>query len=404
MGSMPYSHPEREIIMPRRSAPLYRLHKASGRATVTIDGRDIYLGPHGSPESLALYDELVRAHLRQQAETDRKRRSDLIAAELEKSAGRVDWTVAELVLRYLPHVRGHYVKAGVQTSQVGLIEAALGVLVAKSGELDASRFGPLALKACRDEFVARGHTRNEANRRTRLIVQMFRWCTEQELVQETVWSALRSVKALQRGRTTAPDKAPITPATDADVEAALPHMPRPVAAMVRIQALAGLRPGEVIMMRPEDIDMTGAVWEYTPATHKTEHRGGRRVIMIGPKAQGIIREFLRPRIGVFEPGQPTSPYVFPPEFDRKPRCDRKREPGDRYTVNSYRRAIARACARAGVPEFGPNRLRHSAATRIRRELGLDVARALLGHTDVSTTTIYAERDDTLARAAMEKFG
>jgi integrase len=391
--------------MPRRSTPLYRHHKASGRAIVHIDGRDIYLGPYDSPESRALYEELVRAHLKQRTEAERKRRSDLIACELEKSAGRVDSTVAELVLAYLPHVRGHYRKGGEQTSQVGLIEAALGVLVAKSGELDASRFGPLALKACRDEFVARGHTRNEANRRTRLIVQMFRWCTEQELVQETVWSALRSVKALQRGRTTAPDKPPIKPAPESDIQATLPHLPRPVAAMVRIQALAGLRPGEIVAMRPEEIDMTtGAVWEYTPATHKTEHRGGRRVAMLGPQAQAIIKEFLRPKIGVFEPGQSTSPYVFPPEFGRKPRSDRKREPSDRYSVTSYRRAIARACDRAGVPEWSPNQLRHSAATRIRRELGLDVARALLGHTDVNTTTIYAERDDSLARAAMEKLG
>jgi len=28
--------------------PSYRLHKPSGRGVVTLDGRDIYLGPHGS--------------------------------------------------------------------------------------------------------------------------------------------------------------------------------------------------------------------------------------------------------------------------------------------------------------------------------------------------------------------
>ena len=35
--------------MPFRT-PSYRLLKSSGQAVVTIDGRDHYLGKHGSPE------------------------------------------------------------------------------------------------------------------------------------------------------------------------------------------------------------------------------------------------------------------------------------------------------------------------------------------------------------------
>ena len=47
--------------MPRRtrSVPSYRLHKPSGRAVVTLNGRDHYLGPWNSPESSAEYDRLV---------------------------------------------------------------------------------------------------------------------------------------------------------------------------------------------------------------------------------------------------------------------------------------------------------------------------------------------------------
>ena len=47
--------------MPRLSLrpPKYRKHKASGQALVTLNGRDFYLGPHGSPESRADYDRLV---------------------------------------------------------------------------------------------------------------------------------------------------------------------------------------------------------------------------------------------------------------------------------------------------------------------------------------------------------
>ncbi len=39
--------------------PKYALHKASGQARVTLGDRDHYLGKHGSPESLELYDRLV---------------------------------------------------------------------------------------------------------------------------------------------------------------------------------------------------------------------------------------------------------------------------------------------------------------------------------------------------------
>jgi hypothetical protein len=34
-----------------REVPAYRLHRRSGQAVVTLDGRDFYLGIHGSPES-----------------------------------------------------------------------------------------------------------------------------------------------------------------------------------------------------------------------------------------------------------------------------------------------------------------------------------------------------------------
>jgi integrase len=40
--------------MPRlqiNQAPSYRLHRQSGQAIVTFNGRDVLLGAHGSPES-----------------------------------------------------------------------------------------------------------------------------------------------------------------------------------------------------------------------------------------------------------------------------------------------------------------------------------------------------------------
>jgi hypothetical protein len=46
--------------MPRliHSNPSYRKHRASGQAVVTIDGKDIYLGPHGTKASRNEYDRV----------------------------------------------------------------------------------------------------------------------------------------------------------------------------------------------------------------------------------------------------------------------------------------------------------------------------------------------------------
>ena len=82
------------------------------------------------------------------------------------------------------------------------------------------------------------------------------------------------------------------PVSAAIVEATLPFLSQTVADMVRLQRLTGARPGEICAMRPGDIDRSGEVWKYTPAEHKTEHHGHRRLIIIGPKGQAILHPYL----------------------------------------------------------------------------------------------------------------
>src|SRR5687768_4156937 len=51
--------------MPRlvEALPKYRKHKASGQAVVTLNGRDHYLGPHGTKASKTKYDRLCGEYL-----------------------------------------------------------------------------------------------------------------------------------------------------------------------------------------------------------------------------------------------------------------------------------------------------------------------------------------------------
>ena len=89
---------------------------------------------------------------------------------------------------------------------------------------------------------------------------------------------------------------------------------------------------------------------------------------------------------------------------KKRRAQPRKVPNEAYTVGSYRRAIKRGCEAAGVAPWAPNQLRHAAATRIRKELGLDAARVVLGHRSAAMTEVYAELDKQKALRVMEELG
>ncbi len=78
---------------------------------------------------------------------------------------------------------------------------------------------------------------------------------------------------------------------------------------------------------------------------------------------------------------------------------------DRYNTASYRRSITRACVAAQISEWSPHQLRHNAATRLRREFGIDLAATILGHRLGSQVTeIYAEANVSKAKAVVAKVG
>ena len=78
--------------------------------------------------------------------------------------------------------------------------------------------------------------------------------------------------------------------------------------------------------------------------------------------------------------------------------------GQHCTTDSYRRAIERACRKAGVSVWTPHRLRHNAATFIRRESGIEAAQIMLGHARADVTQIYAEVNQEKAITIAEKIG
>ena len=91
------------------------------------------------------------------------------------------------------------------------------------------------------------------------------------------------------GQSLAPDRPRVTVAPVADVEWAYPYLhPRePVRAIyeaiLRVQLLTGMRPGELCRLTPGQLDRTADVWVYAPAGHKNRHRGKRRAVDVGPR-------------------------------------------------------------------------------------------------------------------------
>src|SRR5262249_48069796 len=158
--------------------------------------------------------------------------------------------------------------------------------------------GPLALKAVRQTMVEAGLCRGVINQRGGRVRRVFRWAVGNELVPSTVLQGLQAVRGLQRGRSQARGAEPVKAGPGPFVNATLPFLLPPVAAMVSLQLVTGMRPGEVAILRGIDLDMTGPVWLYRPGsdrgpegTHKTAYRGHRRVIPIGPRGQQIIRQW-----------------------------------------------------------------------------------------------------------------
>jgi integrase len=251
-----------------------------------------------------------------------------------------------------------------------------------------------------------------------------------------------------QGRTEAKELPPVLPVADGAVNATLGHLPPIVADMVRLQRLTGCRPEEICTIRPCDVDTAGEVWSYRPESHKTQHHGRERVIFIGPKGQEVLRPYLLrdKSSSCFSPLESeqkrlTAAHeerITPLNHGNAPGTNRKRKPkrnpGERYTSASYRRAISRACEIAfqmpaelqkkpagETPEqraqrlklarewraehcWAPNQLRHSAATEIRKKFGLEAAQVTLGHSAANVTQVYAERDLQKAAHVMAQVG
>lgn len=341
----------------RNSAPSYVLHKQSGRGrlgwtdSLGIRHQKLLPGPFGSPESLA-----AKARLE----------LELATSPAGAPPNPETPTVAEVLVAYLDFAEQHYRdQEGNPTDEVRHLKATIRPLRELYGESLATEFGPLALKAVRQKFVEQKWCRKTVNARVERIRRIFKWAVAEELVPPSVHQALAAVSGLQRGRTPARESEPVGPVDDSMVDATLAHLNRHVRGLVEFQRLTGCRPGEACRVRRCDIDMSGSVWLYKPAYHKTAWKGKSRTVAIGPKGQELLKEFFTPGIEdfLFSPRRAVEEQIAARSASRKtPRyashmkrnetkrvgAKRKRSPAERYNRIGYLRAIIRRAFTARV--------------------------------------------------------
>ena len=343
-------------------------------AAVYHQGKTIYLGAYGSPESKVAYTRFVAEY------------KAGVAPYFPEDKETV--TVKELVLSFLEHVQGT-----ITPQSFGHNRSAIRALLELYGDDTlVGDFTPKCLKLFRQEIInSKRLCRNMINNHVRRIVSMFTWGVGEELVQSQTEAALKAIKPLPEGYPGTFDHPEREDVPDSVIIRTLPFMLPIIRVMVKIQRLTGMRPGEVFKMKVGEIDKKTdpELWLYRLPTHKTQKKTKRKkVVPLSKLEQELIAPYLEnknPDAAVFS--HRTA------QTKKGARCN------EFYNKDSYRNAVLAAIETANktlpddekIPHWTPYQLRHSASSAMEVEEGIDEAQALLGHTTPNTTARYNHR-------------
>lgn len=341
------------------------------------------------------------------------------------------YTVNKLAAAYREHAATLYRKAGEATSHLDTVNAALDAMTTTYNGLPVDEVGAPEIKRLVDSMIVgadrHGVTRARSiytvNGRLRIIKQAFRWARLYGLVSKETAYDVSIVPPLRAGRTEAKSPRKVLPVPEAILDATIAAATPTIADMIRALLLTGMRPGELCALRACDVERDGDVWLYRPATHKTEHHGKERIILIGPLAQAILKPYIDRRTKLSE-------YVFLPAEAHRERLEQcgfgkvmayqlsrsTFKPGRCFKHDTFYGQVCRTCDRAFDADgtkrkaknythrWHPHRLRHNAATRVREQFGIEAAKDLLGHSSLSTAMIYAERSMDRMKEIARKAG
>jgi integrase len=364
-----------------RACPPLKPHptKGTGYCRWWVDGqeRTKQFGPWGSDECVRRYQQFQHAWA--------------AGTTLLPDAAA---SVADLVLAWLDYCERTYRKRGRVTSEYHCNRAAMKHLNRLCGAEPAADFTGRKLRAVREAMIAETWSRKTINDHCARIVRAFGWASTESLVPVAVHQSLALVETLAAGRREEVAEAePVEPVPTSAGLHPTKNRRAVLVAMIRVQLLTGMRPGELLGLTPADVDRSRDPWRYEAVEYnKMLHKNLKRVVFFGPQA----REVLAPLLAECAPDAKV--FRFPPW--------RKKADWTPVSHKIYRARIADACSAAGVPVWTPNQLRHNKATELMDAYESDAAvGAALGNSPEVARQVYAHRaGESVARRIAEATG
>jgi integrase len=321
-----------------------------------------------------------------------------------------DVLIAELCADYLNERRGK-----VSPTQLDNERRIIALLVSLYGKTGAAAFDINCLRVVRNEFIQRGFVRQKINWRVRRIQFMFRWGASYKIVPASVYQELKTLIPIKKGEYDLPESRERQTISLADIEKTLAELSPVLRAMVIVHLAVAGRPTAICTMRIENIDRQAEdLWAIT-VQDKMDYL---------EDSEAKILYLAKTEIDVVLPliGDRTEGYIFRPidaiGYDKQRRANgaanMKKQPsraardaersnnpklnvGECYDFTAYRKAVYRACDRAGVARWFPYQLRHTGVTLIGLEHGIEAAQHTAGHKDIKTTLRYFHGENEIAK-------
>lgn len=312
-------------------------------------------------------------------------------------------TVAALAQMYLAHAAKEF-NGQHGHKEVATIRHAFAPLITLYGQVHPSEIQPLRLRAARQFWIEQGRARSTIQARMQRLRKAWRWGRQVGLIEID----LPDIGTLRYGH--APEPEAVKPVDLALVEMTLPHLSKGARSLIKLIMYTGMRPGEACGLSVDALDTTCNPWVYRPKHHKTAWKGCKREIFLGPKAQMLLAASVckaaaaktQNALGATSAGciataipnaiGKTTTTIFLTQRDAP------------WKTTSLYMSVFNACRRHGLPHWHPNQIRHTVATMLRKECGLDSAQAVLGHSKIETTQHYAVRQNQLASEAAIRYG
>jgi integrase/recombinase XerD len=213
-----------------------------------------------------------------------------------------------------------------------------------------------------------GSKATSANRRLTVFKRFFRWALRERLVEadptlrlRNAKQALRVPKSLSEAQVEALLGAP-------DTDKALGLRDR---AMLELLYACGLRVSELVTLKTVQVGLAEGVLRVTG-------KGGKeRLVPFGEEAHGWLTRYLADARGAILAGQASDALFVTAR-------------GGAMTRQMFWRLIKAHALKAGIDvALSPHTLRHAFATHLLNHgADLRAVQMLLGHADISTTTIY----------------